>query len=324
MTAMPHARGARIAWETVPPHIKEAVRAYLDDEIVAVDSMAGGFSPGVAAILHTGRGERVFIKAVSASPNEVAPTFHRREILVSSHLPPDAPVPKLLWSLDEGLPTDAVAGWVVLIYEAVTGRELAQPWQAYELDRVIEALNDLATSLTPSPIARDIIGSVSDPALERTNYWALLHDQPPAALDPWARRHLDRLTDIGENAADALAGDTLLHFDLRADNMLLTDHGVVIVDWPHARIGAAWLDPLAMAPSVAMHGGPDPEAFLGRCLAARGADPDHITAGIADIAGYFTYHALLPEAPGLPGLREFQEAQAVVSRRWLAQRTGWL
>ena len=30
------------------------------------------------------------------------------------------------------------------------------------------------------------------------------------------------------------AGTTLVHADIRADNLLLTDDGVMVVDWPHA------------------------------------------------------------------------------------------
>lgn len=35
-------------------------------------------------------------------------------------------------------------------------------------------------------------------------------------------------------------GPTLLHSDLRADNLLLTPTRVVAVDWPWASVGAAW------------------------------------------------------------------------------------
>ena len=47
------------------------------------------------------------------------------------------------------------------------------------------------------------------------------------------------------------------HGDLRADNILLTQDGVVIVDWPGASVGAPWVDMLGMAPSVVLEGGPD-------------------------------------------------------------------
>src|SRR5438552_9903126 len=39
-------------------------------------------------------------------------------------------------------------------------------------------------------------------------------------LDPWSRLHLDQLADLEATWADHAAGDTLLHADLRADNLL--------------------------------------------------------------------------------------------------------
>ena len=321
----PHARGQRAAWESLPAPILDALQTALGDEIIATTTMPGGFSPGIAARVRTGNGQRAFVKAVSASQNAVAPTFHRREILVSSHLPPgdDLPVPRLLWSYDEGQPDTDREGWVALAYQDVAGEQPAQPWRPDELDRVIDALNRLAAHLTPTPFSADAVGTVTRWGPIRTNFWRLRAGDPPAALNSWARRNLDRLADLSDQAPAAVAGDTLLHLDLRADNVLLTPERVYIVDWPHARIGAAWLDPLFMAPSVTMHGGPEPEEFMARFDAVRGVDPAAITATVAQIAGFFTSAALEPEEPGLPGLRAFQEAQGAVARRWLAQRTGW-
>src|SRR5206468_2644941 len=91
-----------------------------------------------------------------------------------------------------------------------------------------------------------------------------------------------------------------------------SDDRVLFVDWPHCQVGAAWLDPVWMAPSVAMQGGPDPESFLRRFPAARAADPAAITAFLASVAGYFTWHALQPPPPGLPTLRPFQAVQGAV------------
>ena len=55
-------------------------------------------------------------------------------------------------------------------------------------------------------------------------------------------------------------GSSLLHLDVRADNLLLTADGVCFTDWPWAATGAPWLDLVAFLPSVAMQGGPDPES----------------------------------------------------------------
>ncbi len=110
---------------------------------------------------------------------------------------------------------------------------------------------------------------------------------------------------------------------MRADNLILTPDQAVLVDWPHARVGAPWVDLLFFAPSVAMQGGPSPENLLSRYPPARHADADAVTAVVAARAGFFVGEGLQPAPPGLPTLRAFQAAQGEVARAWLARRTGW-
>ncbi len=319
MTAsIPRAQGQRLGWDELPHHIRAEIEAWLGEPVARATTMSGGFSPGLAARLVTASGRRVFAKAVCSEPNPVAPTIHRREIMVASRLPAVAPTPRLLWSLDEG-----GDGWVVLVFEDVEGRQPAQPWIAGELDGVIAALNRLTADLTPSPVPPAEIGDVSSFGPLVGGNWFRLKFDDPTGVDPWVHRHLDRLIEAEERVGEVSRGETLLHLDLRGDNMLLTESGVVIVDWPHARVGAAWIDAVGFAPSVAMEGGPEPEDLIARLDAPRLADPEHHTLGIIEIAGYFTHQGSLPPLEGLPGLREFQEAQGAVARRWIAQRTGW-
>ena len=144
-----------------------------------------------------------------------------------------------------------------------------------------------------------------------------------AGPDDWSARHLDRLAELESRWTAAVAGTTLLHCDVRADNMLITENGVVFVDWPHACTGAPWFDVVIFAPSVAMQGGPDPEWLLGRARSADGADPDAVTAVVTAVAGYFTWQAQLAAPVGLPTVRAFQAAQGEQARAWLRRRTGW-
>jgi Ser/Thr protein kinase RdoA (MazF antagonist) len=110
----------------------------------------------------------------------------------------------------------------------------------------------------------------------------------------------------------------LLHADVRADNLLLTRDGVMVVDWPHACRGAAFTDLVLFAPSVAMQGGPEPAALLARSRAGRAASRDALAAVVCALAGSFTERSLRPAPPGLPTVRRFQAAQGEVARRWLA------
>ena len=114
----------------------------------------------------------------------------------------------------------------------------------------------------------------------------------------------------------------LLHFDTRADNLLIAGERVYVVDWPWARIGAAWLDLVLMAPSVAMQGGPEPAELLKK-LDMRGVSESALDAVLCSFAGYFVVRSLEPPPPGIPTVRAFQAAQGVVTVRWLQERTDW-
>ncbi len=312
--APPPPHGARVEWSELPARVRAALEAWLGTPVASAATQPAGFSPGVAARLQLRDGRRFFVKAAGPEPNPTTAGVHRREAAIVRGMPPDAPVPRLHWCYDEG-----EGGWVLLLFEDVEGRHPAQPWRDDELDRVLDALVALGNRLTPSPIAARCAGEMLD---REVSGWRLLQSEPHPGLDPWSRRHLDTLGGFEANAPGAVAGTTLLHFDLRADNLLLTSDRVFVVDWPHACVGAAWLDVVAFAPSVHMQGGPDPETLLQRHPAISTADPDAVTAAIAAIAGFFTHRALQPPPPGLPTLRAFQAAQGEVARQWLAQRTS--
>ncbi len=229
----PAAAGVRAEWSAVPRRVRAAIEAWLEDRVVAADTTPGGFSPGLAARLQTRDGRRVFVKAVGPEPNPDSPAMHRREIEIVRALPPEAPVPRLLWSFDEG-----ERGWVVLAFEDVDGTSPAEPWRSEELDRVLDALAALAEFLTPSPLPQTTVGSPGEWPIVAGGHWGKVRRERPARLDGWSARHLDRLAELEAGASAAADGDTLLHLDLRADNLLLTPDRVVVVDWPHARVGA--------------------------------------------------------------------------------------
>ena len=314
----PAATGVRVEWAGLPARIRAAVEGWLGSAVIEAQTQPGGFSPGAAARLRTANGRRVFLKAVGPELNPDSPAFHRREARIVGALPTSAPAPRLLWSLDEG-----DGGWVALLFEDVEGRHPHLPWRSDELDRVLDALRVLSADLTPSPVAPDVATPIAEWLDLRGHGWRQVLEERPDGLDDWSSRHVEALAALEARAPEAAAGDTLLHFDLRADNLLLTDSRVVVVDWPHARIGAAWVDLAFFAPSVEMQGGPPPEGLFARHPAGQAANPAAIRAVTAAIAGFFTWQSLQPPPPGIPTVRAFQAAQGEVARRWLTRQTGW-
>lgn len=317
-TTPPPASNQRVPWSELPARIRTEVERRLGSPVVAARTQPGGFSPGVAARLELADGGRAFVKAVSPAGNLIAPSIHRREARIVAAIPRSAPVPQLLFMLD-----DDPDGWVLLAFEDVDGHQPEVPWREDELDTVIEAMAALAVELTPSPVRGPVVADAADAFGRGDMSWAALAATRNPALDPWSARHLADLVALEARAGDAARGDTLLHFDLRADNLLLTADGVRVVDWPHAHVGAAFVDFVWFAPCVAMQGGPSPGDLMTRYAPARDADPATLDAVIAAVAAYFTAGSLQPPAPGLPTLRAFQAAQADVARAWLADHTGW-
>jgi Ser/Thr protein kinase RdoA (MazF antagonist) len=304
----------RVPWQELPAAVRSWAQNVLGAAVVGSASQPGGFSPGAASRLTLADGRRAFIKAVSASANPDTPAMHRMEARVAAVLPPGVPSPAFLGSYDDG-------DWVALLFADVEGRQPGQPWQLADLERVMTALADLHRLLTPSPLTA--VPGVAERHRHSMAGWRQLAAAGGAGLDAWSGRNLDALAGLESGWEQAAAGTTLLHSDVRADNMLVTADGVVFVDWPHACVGAPLFDVVAFAPSVALEGGPEPEWLLARSGSAATADPDAVTAVVAAVAGYFTRQALLPAPPGLPTVRAFQAAQGMHARTWLRLRTGW-
>src|SRR5436190_2854225 len=305
------ARGRRMPWEDLPASVREAVEAGLHTNVVAATTQPGGMSPGVAARLELADGNRAFVKAVASEPNPYSPEMHRREREVAASLPPEAPAPRFLFAHDDG-------DWVALVFEDVDGREPHVPWVPSELERVLDALTDLAAALTPAPVAAR---PAAEYLAEFFGGWRELAAQGGAeGLGAWAAEQLDALAELESHWPQAAVGQTLLHADVRSDNMLLTPDRVVFVDWPHACIGAAWLDLMAFLPSVAMQGGPHPWEIFDSHPLGRAAPPEQVLPVLTAVAGFLVQRSTLPPPPGLPTLREFQRAQGEEALAWLRRR----
>lgn len=311
-----HGRGGnRLLWPDLPDVLRAEIESRLGSSVIAAASKAGGFSPGLASVLRLADGSQVFVKAVNSAQNPVSPGMYRREASIAAQLPASAPVPKLLWSHDDG-------DWVVLVFEALTGDPPTLPWVPAERDRVLAALTDLGAAMTPAPSGLDV--PAIDVLDEEFSGWRSLADRAddpgPAEVDPWAAEHLADLATWETHWLSAARGDTLLHGDIRADNVLLADDRVYFVDWPAATVGAAWVDLVLLLPSMAMQGAGEPEELLATHPLARAADKDAVTAVIVALAGYFVSKSLQPPPPGIPTVRAFQRAQGLACLRWLRQR----
>ena len=182
-------------------------------------------------------------------------------------------------------------------------------------------LDLFAAQATPNPITG--LESFADRHLEPFFGYRRAAEGDHEELDAWSRRHLDTLVALEALWPAATAGDTLLHSDVRADNLLFTANGrVIVVDWPHGCVGAAWVDKACLLPSVGLDGGPSPMQVERVLQPFATVDPNAVNSLIAAFAGYFTHRGAQSDPIGIPHLRAFQRAQASVTRAWLADRLG--
>src|SRR5699024_1631437 len=136
--------------------------------------------------------------------------------------------------------------------------------------QVLRALDDLQEATTPCPVRA--LRSVPDTLGPDLLGFEHVAADPPQDLEPWLADRLDGLRasargGVGaldgkspgragvraapRRAIDAPAGNPLCHADVRADNMLITDHGAVsFVDWAHASRGSRVSDALQLLSSV--------------------------------------------------------------------------
>lgn len=310
---MVSAAGVRIGWADLPAEIRCVVESVLGGAVVEAVSQVGGFSPGTADRVRTADGRRAFVKAVSAEQNPHTPILHRGEAAVMAAMPGWAPVPKLLGYHDDGR-------WVALVLEDIDGRHPKTPWQHDDLGRVLAMLDDFAAQATPSPVPN--LSTAAESFADDFAGWRRIAADPPPDLHPWTARHLDELCASAERGLATLAGDTLLHTDLRADNIMLsTDGAIALVDWPWACRGPSWLDTLFLLINVRLYGGHDTSALLTERANRYGAARDDLLAVLAAAAGRFTDLARQPPPPGLPTVRAFQRAQADALLSWLREET---
>ena len=114
----------RPTWPDLPAAIRTAIEDRLGAKVTSWVSHDGGYSPGLASVLTTERGQ-VFVKTAAPDQTE-ALRLHRNEAVKAARLPATLPSPAFLWSLevqdDGGVAGADAPTWAVLAFEPVHGR----------------------------------------------------------------------------------------------------------------------------------------------------------------------------------------------------------
>lgn len=280
----------------------------LGSPVVAAESQGGGFTPGFASRLTAEDGSRLFVKAASKKAQRTFAESYAQEVRILRLLPDGVPATRLLWAHEDDL-------WVVLGFECVEGGTPRRPWRRAELDACLDALEEIATLLSPIPDGFTLQPITDDlPALV-TGWEHVRRTQPD-----WP--HLEEAARLARRLPD-LPGQGFVHADGRDDNFLVTAQGeALLCDWNWPAIGPVWMD--AVDVLMTAHGdGLDADAMLAERGLTRDVDPDDIDVWLAAMCGFMLECRDRPVPPSSPYLRVHNRWWSEASWDWLARRRGW-
>lgn len=302
----------RTGWTDLPAAVRTAIEYTAGADVLEAETQTGGFSHGLAVRALLTDGQRVFIKAVEAGDDSAQ--MYRSEARTSVQLPPGIPSPTLRASLE-------TEGWFVMVFDDVDGRHPRLD-DHDERAAVLATVETLRRLLTPNPITD--VPTFAEAYGPRLNAWQQFAAQgPPADLDGWSARNLARLASHDAAWPTHVAGTTLLHTDLRPDNMLrCADGNVVVVDWAWPCVGASWIDLAALVPSL-LAADVDPNPILAAHPATRDVEPVAIDAFLCGLLGYWERALRRPTPPRSPHLYQYRLDSVRVTREWLRLRVDW-
>ena len=298
----------RLEWTFLPPHVRALVERRCGAPVVGAESQTAGFTPGFASVLTCADGSRHFVKAASVAAQRAFADSYREEARKLALLPGDVPAPRLLWHED--------GDWVVLGIEYVDATNPARPWAIEALEAVLDALEVVADRLTPAPEAMALDTFEAEFGSDLAGWEHVRATRPDLP-------HLEEAAELAAGFAEATAGESLVHTDVRADNVLLTPDGrALFCDWNWPVKGAPWLDSLFTL--IGPRGdGLDVEGCIARRRLLRDVPPDHVDRVLALLVGYFLRAGDQPVPPSSPHLRDHQRWQGEVCWAWLSERRGW-
>lgn len=299
----------RLTWPHLPAHIRRLIEAECGSPVTDAASQGGGFTPGFASVLTCEDGSRHFVKAASQKAQRMFAESYREEARKLGQLPEVAPAPRLLWVHDAD-------DWVVLGIEHVTAHAPRRPWRSADLTAVLAMLCEAAAALTPAPEELEL-DDIATELADWPAYWDHVRAARPD-LD-----HVDEAAALAARFAEVTAGETVVHTDIRDDNLLLCSDGrVLLCDWNWPVAGAAWLDSVFLM--IGPRGdGLDVEAALAVHPLTSDLPPEHIDIVLALVTAYFLKSADEPVPPTSPHIRDHQRWQGEVCWDWLSERRGW-
>ncbi|WP_100445840.1 phosphotransferase family protein [Glycomyces xiaoerkulensis] len=317
-TPVPYdATAVRLEHSALPAPVRERIAKELGAEPVEVRPAGGGFTGGFAALVRSGSGAELFVKAAGPDMPFVVGAY-RLEAEVNPALPEGVPVPRLRFAAE-------VEGWTVLGFEAVRGRAPRLPVATRDLDLMLRAWAEASERLAPVPQSLLDLGFGPGPMGEALHRFAGVAsgEVEPFPVPPALEGRIDELAELESRLEEVLRADEVIHFDLRTDNMIVGADRAWICDWNGIGVHAAWFD-TANFLVVPYGDGHDADRLLRYHPTAVGVADEQIDTVLAAVTGYYLAQGRLDPIEGAsPYLREHQWWCGLAAADWLAGRRGW-
>lgn len=275
--------------------VKAALEAILGP-VEHLEVVKRGYTHIERVVATLGDGRSVFAKR---AVDETTATWLRQEHMMYEALRNEAFVPKVVGWADSDLP--------ILLLEDLSDAIWPPPWDSAQIGAVLSALDELARCRAPEGLPR-----LPDGEQPGEGWHRVLTD--PSEFLSVGLCDADWLDHAGPvlraaAAAATLTGESVVHCDIRSDNICFRLGSALLVDWNLARIGNPEFDVAFWLPSLAAENGPLPEDVAPRCTAELAAY----------VAGFFACRAGQAEIPVAPLVRQAQRQQLRTALPWAAR-----
>jgi hypothetical protein len=272
------------------------VEALLGDTLAFLETPQGGYSSARRWLATGAKGRTAFVK-IGVTP--IAETNLRREAQVYERL--RLPCMPEVYGWDAESPP-------ILLLSDLSECTWPPPWTPGTVERALETIHAVHAARAPLPTCAEIHDIPDD-------WWGRIAAAPERFLrlsvvsSEWLERHLHALSASARTVS--AAGASVVHFDLRSDNLCFSPTRSYLVDWSHACLGNGRVDLAQFLPGLAAEGGPLPEEVL----------PDE--PGLASwVAGCLAWYASKPPIPTAPGVRPMQRRHLEAALPWAVRALG--
>lgn len=295
-----------MAQSSPPAELSRRVARLIGSDVESGRPAPRGYTPARRWSLTLANGQRVFAKCGADTQKSAVATWLRHERRAYEDIAASF-MPRLVGWDDDGHEP-------LLLLEDLSHGHWPPPWDSQRI-AAVRALIEQIAALRPPAWAEDL------ERRERRHLsgWLRVRNDPDPFLslgiadEHWLDACLPAL--IGSAESARLTGDSLVHFDLRSDNLCLIRDGprelAILVDWNWCGRGSARFDLMSWLPSLHAEGGPAPWEVV-----------DDSEGFAALLSGYFAAQAGLPPAGAGVGGRQLQLACLEAALPWATRELG--